>query len=430
MNVTRPFNSDEDFTLNEEEQKEFFGKIDQLVKIPDMDNYSLYLYQITPENMNLDDVHYIQALYDLSVKLGLLEDVYADSNLLEKYSSYKYSVVKDGEDDATEGEDALTVTEGTTKVQDDNEKKAAELNKKMKQKNDDRRGPEWTKLDKDKNGVDKPVIIDTRKDGWTFDGKDDKDDKKLIDSTDEGSFHGLGWLATFKAMQFGSPRYLTMYIKRNGDAKAEEQCRKYLEKLSYTEIEFVNIDEVDPYEYVYRMGQGMKTPETVRTEKYANEEVPVTYFENSETKVPESIPGDIKRDVKRVITKLNAEIRGTKQFNFLKECGVEKPQLDHLEFLTHYKTAQVNETLSETTYKFVLKKNDSMMSRMFFSNMKEKLFRYLGTFATKYNMECGCEATPTAVTISFMRSDLGNPGYDLETMVDADVALPEITDQI
>ena len=67
------------------------------MKIPDMDNYSLYLYQITPENMNLDDVHYIEALYQLSVKLGLLEDIYADSNLLEKYNSYKYSVVKDGE---------------------------------------------------------------------------------------------------------------------------------------------------------------------------------------------------------------------------------------------------------------------------------------------------------------------------------------------
>jgi len=155
--------------------------------------------------------------------------------------------------------------------------------------------------------------------------------------------------------------------------------------------------------------------------------------ENNATKVPESIPGDIQRDIKRVITKLNAEIRGTKQFNFLKECGVEKPQLDHLEFLTHYKTAQVNETLSETTYKFVFKPNDNIMTRMFFSNLKEKLFKYLATFATKYNMECGCEATPKAVTISFMRSDIGNPGYDLETMVDADVATttPETTtDQI
>ena len=90
----------------------------------------------------------------------------------------------------------------------------------------------------------------------------------------------------------------------------------------------------------------------------------------------------------------------------------------------------MNETLSETTYKFILKQNDSTLSRMFYSNMKEKLFKYLGTFATKYNMECGCEATPTTVVISFMRSDLGNPGYDLETMVDADVAIPETTDQI
>ena len=437
INVTRPFNTDDDFSLNEEEQKEFFGKIDQLVKIPDMDNYSLYLYQITPENMNLDDVHYIQALYDLSVKLGLLEDVYADSNLLEKYSSYKYSVLKDGESDATEGDDALTVQESgkmlfESKVDADNKEKAKQLkdaSSKEKQTDDDRRGAKDTKLDLDKNGAPKPVIIDTTKEGW--DSTNGKEHKKAIDSTTEGEFHGLGWIATFKAMQFGSPRYLSLYIKKNGKGKAEDQCREYLEKLSYSDIEFVNIDEVDPYEYVYRSSAaGMKTPETVRTEKYANEGVPVTYLENSDTKVPESIPGDIKRDIKRVITKLNAEIRGTKQFNFLKECGVEKPQLDHLEFLTHYKTALVNETLSETTYKFVLKKNDSQMSRMFFSNMKEKLFKYLGTFATKYNMECGCEATPNAVTISFMRSDLGNPGYDLETMVDADVALPETTDQI
>ena len=90
----------------------------------------------------------------------------------------------------------------------------------------------------------------------------------------------------------------------------------------------------------------------------------------------------------------------------------------------------MNETLSETTYKFVLKKNDSMMSRMFFSNLKEKLFRYLGTFATKYNMECGCEATPKAVTISFMRSDIGNPGYDLETMVDTTETTPSLDEAL
>ena len=283
------------------------------------------------------------------MKLGLLEDTYADSNLLDKYSAYKYSVVKDGETDATKGDEALTIQESnpiwshhlkvmesiSSKVQDDNQEKAAELNKKMKQKEDDRRGPKWTKLDKDENGADKPIIIDTTKDGWE---KNDK--KKLIDSTNEGDFHGLGWIATFKAMQFGSPRYMSMYIKRNGSKdKKEKQCEDYLKKLSYNDIEFVDIEEVDPYEYVYRSScSGMKTPEEIRMSKHANEGVQVTYLE-SETKVPESIPGDIKRDIKRVITKLNSEIRGTKQFNFLKECGIEKPQIDHSEFLTCYKTA-------------------------------------------------------------------------------------------
>ena len=441
INVTRPFNVDDNFSLNEEEQKEFFGKIDQLVKIPDMDNYSLYLYQITPENMNLDDVHYIQALYDLSVKLGLLEDTYADSNLLEKYSSYKYSVIKNGEEGGSEeglNENTNPIWKEAKekqptfppKVQQNNEENAKALNDKMQKKDDDRRGPkeDLSILNLDKNGVSKPRIIDTTKDGWTDKTKTNGEDAgKAFDGTELAQSRGLGWLATFKAMQFGSPRYLTMYIKNNGSKdKKEKQCEDYLKRLSYTEIEFVNIEDVDPYEYVYRSHAGMKTPETIRTDKFANEEVPVTYFENKDntTKVPESIPGDIKRDIKRVITKLNAEIRSTKQFNFLKECGVEKPQLDHLEFLAHYKTAQVNETLSETTYKFVFKPNDNIMTRMFFSNLKEKLFRYLGTFATKYNMECGCEATPKAVTISFMRSDIGNPGYDLETMIDADVALP------
>ena len=179
INVTRPFNTDDDFSLNEEEQKEFFGKIDQLVKIPDMDNYSLYLYQITPENMNLDDVHYIQALYDLSVKLGLLEDVYADSNLLEKYNSYKYSVMKKGEDDeggefkvqeqktnpiwgnkmmleAKEKKEAKKEL-GMPTVQTDNEEK----NKESKEigaaeKDDERRGPKDMKLD----GLKSPVLVD------------------------------------------------------------------------------------------------------------------------------------------------------------------------------------------------------------------------------------------------------------------------------
>ena len=277
INVTRPFNSEDDFSLNEEEQKEFFGKIDQLVKIPDMDNYSLYLYQITPENMNLDDVHYIEALYQLSVKLGLLEDVYADSNLLEKYNSYKYSVVKNG--DKSE-EDELKVQEqsnpiwqgnkvmseaketkkvGVSKVQDDNEEKADWL----KKANDERLGPKEQKLDVDKNGVQKPVIIDTTKEGW--DSLNGKEHGKAIDSTVEGDFHGLGWLVTFKAMQFGSPRYMTMYIKRRGNDKAEKQCEEYLKRLSYSDIEIVKLEEIDPYEYIYRQGcSGMKTPEEIQ----------------------------------------------------------------------------------------------------------------------------------------------------------------------
>ena len=242
-----------------------------------MDNYSLYLYQITPENMNLDDVHYIEALYQLSVKLGLLEDIYADSNLLEKYNSYKYSVVKDGD---KSGEDELKVQEqsnpiwqgnkvmseaketkkvGVSKVQDDNEEKADWL----KKANDERLGPKEQKLDVDKNGVQKPVIIDTTKEGW--DSLNGKEHGKAIDSTVEGDFHGLGWLVTFKAMQFGSPRYMTMYIKRRGNDKAEKQCEEYLKRLSYSDIEIVKLEEIDPYEYIYRQGcSGMKTPEEIQ----------------------------------------------------------------------------------------------------------------------------------------------------------------------
>ena len=41
------------------------------------------------------------------MKLGLLEDVYADSNLLDKYNSYKFSVMKKGE----EGNDEFKVQE-------------------------------------------------------------------------------------------------------------------------------------------------------------------------------------------------------------------------------------------------------------------------------------------------------------------------------
>ena len=93
-----------------------------------------------------------------------------------------------------------------------------------------------------------------------------------------------------------------------------------------------------------------------------------------------------------------------------------------------YKTAKVDETVSETTYKFVFKKNDSTFSRMFYSNLKEKLFKYLGIFAQKFGLECGCESTPTAITIDFIRSDLGNPGYDLDTMVDTVEEQPVETD--
>ena len=73
--------------------------------------------------------------------------------------------------------------------------------------------------------------------------------------------------------------------------------------------------------------------------------------------------------------------------------------------------------MSETTYKFIFKKDDSTFSRMFYSNLKEKLFKYLGSFAQKFNLECGCEVKPTMICIDFMRSDLGNPTYDLDTMV-------------
>ena len=412
--------------MNEEEQKEFFGKIDQLVKIPDMENYSLYLYQITPENVNLDDVHYITALYELSVKLGLLEDIYADSNLLEKYSSYKYSVLKKGEEGGEleiQESKKFAIMEGTDKpkVQQDNEKK----NKKSKDidvtDDEERRGPKDMKLNKDENGADKPIIIDVNKENWES-RKGWNPKNKLINATEQGDFHGLGWVATFKAMQFGSPRYMSMYIKKNGDKKAEDQCREYLEKLSYSDIEFVNIDEIDPYEYVYRNSgaSGMKTVEEIQTAKFANKDIP--YFESKKS---ESIPNDVKRDIKGIITKLNAEIRNTKQFNFLKECGIEKPQIDNKEFIAGYSTAKVDETVGETTYKFIFKKNDSTISRMFYSNMKEKLFKYLGTFAQKFNLDCGCEETPNAIIIDFMRSEIGNSGYDLDTMVNTDETLPE-----
>jgi hypothetical protein len=171
----------------------------------------------------------------------------------------------------------------------------------------------------DKNGAPKPVIIDTTKEGW--DSLNGKKHGKAIDSTVEGDFHGLGWLVTFKAMQFGSPRYMTMYIKRNGDEKAEKQCEEYLKRLSYSDIEIVKLEEIDPYEYMYRQScSGMKTPEEIQQAAVVNKDIP--YLESSE---PDSIPKDIKRDVKKVITKLNAEIRNTKQFNFMNETGVFKP---------------------------------------------------------------------------------------------------------
>lgn len=441
INVTKAFNVDDSFELNEEEQQEFFGKIDQLVKIPDMENYALYLYQITPDNVNLDDVHYITALYELSVKLGLLEDVYADSNLLEKYSSYKYSVVKNGEE-GENGQDELTIQEGRKyaimegtdkpKVQKDNEEKNEKSKKVGSSKDDDeRRGPKDMKLDKDENGADKPVIIDANEYGW------ENKDKKLSSSTEMDDFRGLGWVVTFKAMQFGSPRYMTLYIKKNGNEKAETQCKKYLEKLSYSEIDIVKIEEIDPYEYVYRNGAaGMKSVEEVHGAAVVNKDIPYLESTKEDAEQPslakegamsKFVPDDIKRDVKGVLTKLNSEIRNTKQFNFANECGVYKPQVDHVEFMNCYRTAKVDETVGDTTYKFILKKNDSMMSRMFYSNLQEKLFKYLGTFATKYNMECNCQACPTYITIDFVRSDLNNPmGYDLDTMVDKEEeALPE-----
>ena len=436
INVTKAFNVDDTFELNEDEQKEFFGKIDQLVKIPDMENYALYLYQITPENVNLDDVHYITALYELSVKLGLLEDVYADSNLLEKYSSYKYSVVKNG-DDGDNGKGGMTIQEdrkyvlmeGTTdkpKVQKDNEEKNKKSKKVGSSKDDDeRRGPKDMKLNKDENGADKPVIIDVNEYGW------ENKDKKLTSSTEMDDFRGLGWVVTFKAMQFGSPRYMTMYIKKNGNEKAETQCKKYLEKLSYSEIDIVKIEEIDPYEYVYRNGAaGMKSVEEVHGAAVVNKDIP--YLESTKEEIEQPsvvkegamaklIPEDIKRDVKGVLTKLNSKIRNTKQFNFSNECGVNKPQIDHVEFLNCYRTAKVDETVGDTTYKFILRKNDSMMSRMFYSNLQEKLFNYLGTFATKYNMECKCQACPTYIMVDFIRNDLNNPmGYDMDTMINTD----------
>ena len=284
----------------------------------------------------------------------------------------------------------------------------------MKKANDERLGPKEQKLDVDKNGVQTPVIIDTTKEGW--DSLNGKEHGKAIDSTVEGDFHGLGWLVTFKAMQFGSPRYMTMYIKRKGDEKAEKQCEEYLKRLSYSDIEIVKLEEIDPYEYIYRQScSGMKTPEEIQLASVVNKDIP--YLESSE---PDSIPKDIKRDIKKVITKLNAEIRNTKQFNFMNETGVFKPQVDPHEFMMGYRTAQFNETLSETTYKFVFKKNDSTFSRMFYSNLKEKLFKYLGIFAQKFGLECGCESTPKAIIIDFIRSDIGGPGYDLEGMVDTE----------
>ena len=372
IGADKPYNdSSDELNLTDQEQEQLFTKINLLTKVPDLVNYGKYFYNITPENVDLDDIHYINALYELSVKLGLLTDDFEGNNLLEKYDSYKYSVLsKNPEKDLQD--QAEQVSETTKKVKTEN---AGEV-----------------------TIVTAPGVVIAK----DVDDYMKQKDEANAEMHGEASFkdavvraRGLGSLVTFTGMLFGYPAIKTIFIKGPKDEKvAKDEAEKILRKQGYSDVEILAIEPIDPIDYLYREYAGMRTLEDEFTQEFMKQRLQKKVA-NAVGKVTESvevgngIPKELDADVGDIVDNLNKEIMQDPTIDFSKDVGLPKMMLAKEDFEACVCKSPVTEDDDNCKCRcdFKVKKTDKgNLAKVLFSSNCQRVCKCLEGIASTYGI--------------------------------------------
>ena len=380
VGVDKPVNDNaDDIKLTDDEQEQLFTKINLLSKVPDLVNYGKYLYNITPENVDLNDIHYINTLYDLSVKLGLLTDEFENNNLLAKYDRYTFSVLsKNPEKQLSDGDQTSqtgVLTEGTRKIKTED-------------------GGE-VEIEDAAGLIMANDIDDYMRQKKEFEESlEDNPDETQEDFEQEGLC--LGWLVTFSAVLFGYPRIKTTYIKKQGNTPVKKLALRQLTQEGYKDIRIISVEEIDPVQMLSREYAGMQRIEDTYTEKYLknllNESIEI------------GIPVDMESDIEKCIDLLNQEIMDNPEIDFAEDLGVTKYPVKMEDLKEYIVPNKINEDEAESdSCTFAIKKGDGVLSKMFFGSNCRPLCKCLEEMATTCNLTLEAIGNDDVVELTFKR---------------------------
>ena len=368
--------------MTDQEQEQLFAKINLLTKIPDLVNYGKYLYNITPENVALNDIQYINALYELSVKLGLLTDDFEGNNLLEKYNSYKFTVLSKNPEQALISADQqgqAPAVQGGQPV--------AETTKKVKTEN----AGEVTI-------VNAPGLVIAKDVDDYMKQKDEANAEAHGEITFKGTLdrvRGLGSLVTFAGVLFGYPVVKTLYLKGAPESNkiTKEKALEQLKKQGYADVEILAIEPIDPIDYLYHEYAGMRTLEDEFTREYMKQRLEKRVARNLK-KLNESvesksiIPQEFDDDIGKIVDTLNKEIMEDPTIDLTKDIGLPKMMVTKEDFEKCYTEVPVMEGDDDDcdcTCQFcVTKTGASNLSKVLFSSNCQRICKCLEGIAHAY----------------------------------------------
>ena len=384
IGASKPFNAEGDeLHLTDQEQEQLFTKINLLTKIPDLVNYGKYFYNITPENVDLNDIHYINTLYELSVKLGLLTDDFEGNNLLEKYDSYKFSVISKNPENALVNADQQNQQQAAAQGQP-----VAETTKKVKTEN----AGEVTI-------VTAPGVVIAKDVDDYMKQKDEANAEAHGEITFKGTLdrvRGLGSLVTFAGVLFGYPVVKTLYLKGAPESNkiTKEKALEQLKKQGYADVEILAIEPIDPIDYLYHEYAGMRTLEDEFTREYMKQRLEKRVARNLK-KLNESvesksiIPQEFDDDIGKIVDNLNKEIMEDPTIDFSKEVGLPKMMVAKEDFEKCFVESPVLEDGDDGNdcCQFCVTKNGANnLSKVLFSTNCQKLCKCLEGIASTYGM--------------------------------------------
>ena len=370
IGVDRPYNDATDtLKLTDQESEQLFTKINLLTKVPDLVNFGKYLYNLTPENVDLEDIHYINALYKLCVKLELLTDEFEGNNLLDKFDSYKYSVISKNPEQTLQ-DAGQQVSEASKKVKIEATGETVEV-------------------------VTAPGVVIAKDVDDYMKQKDDANAEaageiKFKDTLDR--VRGLGSLVTFTGVLFGYPTIKTLFVKGpKGEEVVKDEAIKQLNHQGYRDVEILAIETIDPIDYLYREYAGMRTLEDEFTREFMKQRLEKKVAKavgnvNESVEVGNGIPEDFNADIGRIVDNLNKEIMEDPTVDFSNTVGLPKMMVAKEDFEKCFVASPVMEDADGCDgYNFcILRTNTSGLGEVLFSEHSQKICKMLEGIASTY----------------------------------------------